>query len=670
MRAQVPSTGYRRCPGGPLRPPNGGEDRFPRFQVRLAWPTGSRKLEGRRLGLPSCGRRSPHRRAHRHAMRLLIVAALSLPLAMLSSAEQGGAQASPARIQSLQSQLERLNQQADQLVEQYLQAKLELQRTQSMLSSLRSDEQQAAQVLQDAQERLGARAAAAYIQGPGVDLSALLESKNPSDTIDRVQVLDLLARQDGDLMDTLKVAGETYQQRKRALEASQREQARQLASLDAKKRQIDQTVSRTEQLLSQVKAADRAKLLAAANSGSSGSTPVSFPKVTASGGAAKAVAYAKAQVGKPYAYGADGPDSFDCSGLTMMAWAQAGVSLPHSSSAQYSATRRISAGELQPGDLIFYYSPISHVAIYVGGGMQVAATHTGDYVRLQAPHTAGADRPRGHRHARRHAGDRRPDLAAVAGGGDPAGRRARPLAGPRRPRAAADRRALLDGQRRPGAAPPGRIAVRPAAVQGPAAERAGAGAAVAGVAPGLRPRRRRPRRLHPADRGPPGGQRVRARCPLRGGHRPRPGTAGRAAGGRARPRARPSPRPAPAGGHAGLVVPAAVLAAVAGAATGPRRHQGDLAWLLGAAAEDWAELRREAAGGPARPRRGAGHPGGAGSGRRAAAGAAVRAVAAAVAGDLGVAAAVGGAVTLLGVRGRPTRRRARLRRRPHPRPRA
>ena len=322
-------------------------------------------------------------------MRLLIVATLSLPLAMLSFAEQGGAQASPVRVNSLQSQLERLNQQADQLVEQYLQAKLQLQHTQGMLSELRSDAQQAAQVLQDAQGRLGARAAAAYIQGPGVDLTALLESKNPSDTLDRVQVLDLLARQDGDLMDTLKVAGDTYQQRKRALEASERQQAQQVASLDAKKRQVDQTVSRTEELLAQVKAADRAKLLAAANNGSSsssssgGSTPVSFPKVAASGGAAKAVAYAKAQVGKPYSYGGTGPGSFDCSGLTMMAWAQAGVSLPHSSSAQYSATRRVSAGELQPGDLIFYYSPISHVAIYVGGGMQVAATHTGDYVRLQ-----------------------------------------------------------------------------------------------------------------------------------------------------------------------------------------------------------------------------------------------------------------------------------------------
>jgi peptidoglycan DL-endopeptidase CwlO len=334
-------------------------------------------------------------------MRLLTIAALSLPLATLSPAQQDGAQASPARINQLQAQLERLNQQADQLVEQFLQAKLELQRTERMLSSLRSDAQQAADVLHAAQERLGARASAAYIQGPGVDLTALLESKNPSDTLDRVQVLDLLARQDGDLMDTLKVAGDTYQQRKRALEASQRQQAQQVASLDAKKRKIDQTVSRTEALLSQVKAADRAKLLAAANNASGGQTggqtPVSFPKVAASGGAAKAVAYAKAQVGKPYAYGAAGPNSFDCSGLTMMAWAQAGVSLPHSSSAQYGATRRISSSELQPGDLIFYYTPISHVAIYVGGGMQVAATHTGDYVRLQALHSGitGYGRPGG-----------------------------------------------------------------------------------------------------------------------------------------------------------------------------------------------------------------------------------------------------------------------------------
>jgi cell wall-associated NlpC family hydrolase len=335
-------------------------------------------------------------------MRTLAVATLALPLAMLTSAEHNGAQASPGRVSQLESQLHQLNQQSDQLVEQYLQAKLQLKQTQGMLGSLRADAEQAGRTLQDAQARLGARAAAAYIQGPGNNLSAVLESTNPGDTLDRVQVLDLLARQDGDLMDTLRVAGDNYQARKRALEASQRQQAQQVASLDAKKRDVDATVARTKALLSQVKASDRARVLAAANDGGSGGgsagTPQQpFPNVPVSGGAAKAVAYAKAQVGKPYSYGATGPDSFDCSGLTMMAWAQAGISLPHSSSAQYGATRRVSASEIQPGDLIFYYSPISHVAIYVGGGQQVAATHTGDYVRLQPLHTGivGYGRPGG-----------------------------------------------------------------------------------------------------------------------------------------------------------------------------------------------------------------------------------------------------------------------------------
>jgi cell wall-associated NlpC family hydrolase len=96
------------------------------------------------------------------------------------------------------------------------------------------------------------------------------------------------------------------------------------------------------------------------------------------------VAYARAQVGKPYCYGGSGPGCFDCSGLTMMAWRQAGISLPHSSASQYNVGRRISAGELQPGDLVFYYSPISHVSVYIGNGQRISATHTGDYVRVQS----------------------------------------------------------------------------------------------------------------------------------------------------------------------------------------------------------------------------------------------------------------------------------------------
>jgi cell wall-associated NlpC family hydrolase len=107
-------------------------------------------------------------------------------------------------------------------------------------------------------------------------------------------------------------------------------------------------------------------------------------RIAAAGG--PAVAYAKAQVGKSYVYGAAGPDSFDCSGLTMMAWQQAGVSLPHSSSAQYAAGQKISESELKPGDLVFYYSPISHVGIYIGNGQIANALNPGSGVQISGLH--------------------------------------------------------------------------------------------------------------------------------------------------------------------------------------------------------------------------------------------------------------------------------------------
>ena len=111
-----------------------------------------------------------------------------------------------------------------------------------------------------------------------------------------------------------------------------------------------------------------------------------------------AVAYAKSKVGNAYVYGAAGPSAFDCSGLTMAAWSQAGVSLPHSSSAQYSSGPHISESELQPGDLVFYYSPISHVGMYIGDGQIVNALNPGAGVQISGLHDmpyVGAVRPGG-----------------------------------------------------------------------------------------------------------------------------------------------------------------------------------------------------------------------------------------------------------------------------------
>ncbi|MCF7548319.1 C40 family peptidase [Pseudonocardia sp. WMMC193] len=98
---------------------------------------------------------------------------------------------------------------------------------------------------------------------------------------------------------------------------------------------------------------------------------------------AEALRAAATKLGKPYSWGASGPNRFDCSGLTSWAYRQAGITLPRSSSAQAGVGRSVSWDELQPGDLVFYYSPVSHVGIYAGGGKMINAPQSGDVVKYQ-----------------------------------------------------------------------------------------------------------------------------------------------------------------------------------------------------------------------------------------------------------------------------------------------
>jgi cell wall-associated NlpC family hydrolase len=105
---------------------------------------------------------------------------------------------------------------------------------------------------------------------------------------------------------------------------------------------------------------------------------------------------ALSQLGKPYQWGADGPDTYDCSGLMLWAWAQADVTLPRNSAMQYAGTPRIDESEWEPGDLLFFGDPIHHVAMYIGNGQMVEAPYTGEFVRVVTafrPDYAGAGRP-------------------------------------------------------------------------------------------------------------------------------------------------------------------------------------------------------------------------------------------------------------------------------------
>jgi peptidoglycan DL-endopeptidase CwlO len=332
--------------------------------------------------LPPLGaRRTPHRRWPRTAVRSVLLAAILVPLTVLSTGSNTTAQATPASSARLEDQLDQLNREADQLVEQYNQSNEALKRIRRSLKGLRAQASGAQADVRKLQAVLGARASAAYVQGAGSAVAAVLGSDDPAAAIARVQVLELLAANDGDLMDQLGVAGKALGERQRDLVAAEKSQAAEVDRLAAKKAEVERAADRTRTLLARMRAANRASVP------SRPSAPVAPPPSSGGGGgggAAAVVAYARAQVGKPYCYGGSGPGCFDCSGLTMRAWQQAGVSLPHSSAAQYNVGRRISASELQPGDLIFYYSPISHVSVYIGNGQRISATHTGDYVRVQS----------------------------------------------------------------------------------------------------------------------------------------------------------------------------------------------------------------------------------------------------------------------------------------------
>jgi cell wall-associated NlpC family hydrolase len=111
--------------------------------------------------------------------------------------------------------------------------------------------------------------------------------------------------------------------------------------------------------------------------------PPPAPSISPNSGAAGAIAAAKSHLGLPYRYGGSSPSTgFDCSGLMMWSWAQVGVSLPRTSRAQHAATQRVPISQLQPGDLVFFGSPVYHVGMYIGGGQMIHSPHTGDVVKI------------------------------------------------------------------------------------------------------------------------------------------------------------------------------------------------------------------------------------------------------------------------------------------------
>jgi cell wall-associated NlpC family hydrolase len=214
----------------------------------------------------------------------------------------------------------------------------------------------------------------AYMQGPPNAFNAMLMSGTTTGLTEKLSLLDQLAQNQTASIANVAKLRDKYAADKAKVDQLEKEIAARDADLATKKKGIEKEIVDLQKL--------RIEAYGSANVDDgplrTGPCPVTYTNDKGGRAAQKACDL----IGKPYVFGSNGPNSYDCSGLTQKAWASVGVSLEHYTKDQWGSTRSVSRSELKPGDLVFYYSDLHHVALYIGGGKVVHAPHTGDHVRM------------------------------------------------------------------------------------------------------------------------------------------------------------------------------------------------------------------------------------------------------------------------------------------------
>jgi peptidoglycan DL-endopeptidase CwlO len=294
--------------------------------------------------------------------------------------------ASPPTVTSVQQRLGALAQKNTQLVEKYNQAQVEVAEKQKAADAAVRRAQAAKSAFEQGRAAMGASVAAQYEGGTFSATGALLSSASGQSYLDQLNTLGIISAHTAQIVEHL---GEA----KTAAAAAEKQAAALLkqatATRDALAKQkvsVQGEVDKYTTLLASLNAAQRAAyqrtIVPQVAPAAVTAAKTIVQSAPASSAAAQAVKFALAQVGKPYVFGAAGPDAYDCSGLTMAAWNAGGVALPHSAADQYNYGTHVSIDSLKPGDLVFFYQPIGHVTIYIGNGLMVSAPQSGENVSV------------------------------------------------------------------------------------------------------------------------------------------------------------------------------------------------------------------------------------------------------------------------------------------------
>ena len=352
----------------------------------------------------------------------MLTTALLLPAATAASAARPFARPiADKKVQAAtaQRQVEALNTKAEIATERYNQARGRFNTLSAKERAARIRIRKLKKRTKKLQRKLNSRVKVMYRQGPLGSLSLLLSTDSIQQLVMATQALTAMSRRDSVTIAKLKVTKKREVAARATLLIARKQADRQQKAMASAEAEVKSRLATRNKLLTNLRA-DIKKLLAKQKAAEEAAARARLAALRArqraaarryggsvsydiggnppkSGRGAKAVWWAMRALGRPYVWAASGPYSFDCSGLVMWAYRHVGVSLPHHSGSQIGRGRRVSRGNLQPGDLVFFGSPIHHVGMYVGGGDFIEAPHAGARVRITSLNRrgdyAGACRP-------------------------------------------------------------------------------------------------------------------------------------------------------------------------------------------------------------------------------------------------------------------------------------
>ncbi|MEV0398906.1 NlpC/P60 family protein [Actinoallomurus sp. NPDC050550] len=266
-------------------------------------------------------------------------------------------------------QLAKLNDQVDQLGNQYNKTKADYKAAQGRVNALAKSVQAERKTFQALRLRVAQLAVDAYKTGDNGSIPQLLGSKDPDAVLSQMSAFTQIAHN----------RSAEFQQYLASAQRLEREQALRVQAaqqLKTKKTQLEQQKSQADAAVKK-----QLKLIAKLGGNIDPGSSKENCSILASGKAEIVLKFACAQLGKPYVFGGSGPNVWDCSGLTMVAFAKVGIKLNHWVPDQYDASQRVSKADLQPGDLVFFHD-LGHMGIYIGKGKFLHAPHTGDVVKI------------------------------------------------------------------------------------------------------------------------------------------------------------------------------------------------------------------------------------------------------------------------------------------------